>query len=146
MHQKRPFGVTLFVWMVLCLSAWGLLRLLGTLRWWDVLGRFNASLSPQYLAFTGAAWMVAGVVLLWSIWAGKRWAYLALPISIFIWMAEYWLERIFFQDPRANLIFMIAVTIAVSALTLLITYNRRTKEFLLKSEEHEQPDQDPTSA
>jgi hypothetical protein len=146
MPQKRPFGVTLFLWMVLCLSAWGLLRLLATLRSWEVLERFNSRLSPQYLAFTGAAWMIVGVVLLWGLWAGKRWTYLAIPISIFVWLAEYWLERIFFQDPRANLAFMIAITLAVSALTLLLTYNRRTKEFLLRSEEHEQPDQDPTSA
>jgi hypothetical protein len=146
MPRKRPFGVTLFLWMVLCLSAWGLLRLLATLRWWDVLDRFHSSLGPVYLVITGAAWMVAGVVLLWSIWAGKRWAYLAVPISIFAWLAEYWLERIFFQDPRANLPFMIAITIVVSAMILLITYNRKTKEFLLKSEEHEQSDQDPTSA
>ena len=132
--------------MVLCLSAWGLLRLLGALRWWDVLAQFNASLCPAYLAITGAAWLVAGVVLFWSIWAGKRWAYLAIPISIFIWLAEYWLERIFFQDPRANLAFMIAITLAISVITLLITFNRRTKEFLQKSEDYEQPDQDPKSA
>jgi hypothetical protein len=146
MPEKRPFGVTLFLWMVLCLSAWGLLRLLGALRWWDVLDRFGSRLNPAYLALTGAAWMAAGIVLVWSILAGKRWAYLAIPIAIFTWLAGYWLERIFFQDPRANLMFMIAVTIAISAVTLLITFNRRTKEFLLKSEEHEQPDQDPTSA
>src|SRR6187455_904543 len=146
MPKKRPFGVTLFLWMVLCLSAWGLLRLLAVLRWWDVLDQFQSRLGPAYLAVTGAGWMVAGAVLLWSIWAGKRWAYLAVPISIFIWLAEYWLERIFFQDPRANLTFMIAITIAISAVTLLITFNRKTKEFLVKSEEHEQPDQDPTSA
>lgn len=90
--------------------------------------------------------MVAGVVLLWSIWAGKRWAYLAVPMAIFAWLMEYWLERIFFQDPRANQAFMIAITIAVATMVLLITYNRKTKEFLLKSEEHEQSDQDPTSA
>jgi len=146
MPKKRPFGVTLFLWMVLCLSAWGLLRLLAVLRWWDVLDQFQSRLGPAYLAVTGAGWMVMGAVLLWSIWAGKRWAYLAVPISIFIWLAEYWLERIFFQDPRANLNFMIAITIAISAVTLLITFNRKTKEFLVKSEEHEQPDQDPTSA
>jgi len=146
MPKKRPFGVTLFLWMVLCLSAWGLLRLLAVLRWWDVLDQFQSRLGPAYLAVTGAGWMVVGAVLLWSIWAGKRWAYLAVPISIFIWLAEYWLERIFFQDPRANLTFMIAITIAISAVTLLITFNRKTKEFLVKSEEHEQPDQDPTSA
>jgi len=132
--------------MVLCLSAWGLLRLLATLRWWEVLDRFHSSLSPVYLMITGAAWMVAGVVLLWSIWAGKSWAYFAIPISIFAWLAEYWLERIFFQDPRANLTFMIVITIAIAAMVLLITYNRKTKDFLLKSEEHEQSDQDPTSA
>jgi hypothetical protein len=146
MSQKRPFGVTLFLWMVLCLSAWGLLRLLATLRSWDVLVRFDARLSPVYLAITGAGWMIVGAVLLWSIWAGKRWVYLAIPISIFVWLAEYWLERIFFQDPRANLTFMIAITIAISAVTLLVTFNRKTREFLVKSEEHEQPDQDPTSA
>ena len=146
MPKKRPFGVTLFLWMVLCLSAWGLLRLLAALRWWDVLDQFQSRLGPAYLAVTGAGWMVVGAVLLWSIWAGKRWAYLAIPISIFIWLAEYWLERIFFQDPRANLTFMIAITIAISAVTLLITFNRKTKEFLVKSEEHEQPDQNPTSA
>jgi len=146
MPKKRPFGVTLFLWMVLCLSAWGLLRLLAVLRWWDVLDQFQSRLGPAYLAVTGAGWMVVGAVLLWSIWAGKRWAYLAVPISIFVWLAEYWLERIFFQDPRANLTFMIAITIAISAVTLLITFNRKTKEFLVKSEEHEQPDQDPTSA
>ncbi len=132
--------------MVLCLSAWGLLRLLGTLRWWDVLDRFHSRLGPAYLAFTGAAWIIVGLVLMWSIWAGKRWAYLALPIAIFAWLAEYWLERILFQDPRANLVFMIAITIGIVVVTLLITYNRRTKEFLLKSEAHEQSDQDPTSA
>src|SRR5512139_3723762 len=121
MPEKRPFGVTLFLWMVLCLSAWGLLRLLGTLRWWDVLDRFGSRLGPPYLALSGAAWMVAGIVLLWGIWAGKRWAYVAIPISIFTWLAGYWLERIFFQDPRANLMFMIALTIAISAVTLVIT-------------------------
>ena len=146
MPKKRPFGVTLFLWMVLCLSAWGLLRLLAVLRWWDVLDQFQSRLGPAYLAVTGAGWMVVGAVLLWSIWAGKRWAHPAVPISIFIWLAEYRLERIFFQDPRANLTFMIAITIAISAVTLLITFNRKTKEFLVKSEEHEQPDQDPTSA
>ncbi|MGE5463836.1 MAG: hypothetical protein ACM3PS_10805 [Syntrophothermus sp.] len=146
MSRKRPFGVTLFVWMVLCLSAWGMLRLIAALRWWDVLDQFGARLGPLYLAITGAGWAVAGVVLIGSVWAGKRWAFLVIPLSVFLWLAEYWLERIFFQDPRANLPFMIYFSIALSAVTLIIAFNRNTREFLLKSEEHEQPDQDPKSA
>ena len=146
MFRKRPFGVTLLLWMVLFLSAWGLLRLIATLRWWQVLDQYGARLSPLYLAITGAGWAVAGVVLVWSIWTGKRWAYLAIPISIFLWLAEYWLERILFQDPRANLIFMISISIIFLAVALFCTFNRNTRDFLVKSEEHEQPDQDPTSA
>jgi len=96
MTQKRPFGVTLFLWMVLSLSAWGLLRFFAALHWWAVLNQFRARLSPLYLSITGVGWAVAGIVLLWSIWVGKRWSYLGVPASIALWLAEYWLERLFF--------------------------------------------------
>lgn len=146
MPQKRPFGVTLFLWMVLCLSAWGALRLSGTLRWWEVLSAFEARLSPVYLSITGAVWVVVGAVLLWSIWVGKRWSYPAIPISIFLWLAQYWVERIFFQAPRANLPFMVSASVILAGVTLVSTFNRKTRKFLLKSEEHEQPEQDSTPA
>jgi uncharacterized membrane protein len=146
MFQKRPFGVTLFLWMVLCLSAWGALRLSGAVRWWEVLSAFEARLSPLYLSVTGAVWMVVGAVLLWSIWAGKRWSYPAIPLSIFLWLVEYWVERMFFQAPRANLTFMVFASVILVVVTLISTFNRKTRKFLLKSEEHEQPEQDSTPA
>ena len=139
MPQKRPFGVTLLLWMVLSLSAWGSLRLIGALRWWDVLSHFQARLSPWYLSITGAGWTVAGIVLLWSIFVGKRWAYPAIPASVALWLVQYWLERIFFEAPRANLPFMIVVSLFLVVVTLAITFSQRTKNFLLRSEEHEQP-------
>ena len=145
MPHSRPFGVTLFLWMVLSLSVWGLLRLSAALTWRDVLTQFHASLSPLYLSITGAGWAVAGVLLLWSIWAGKRWAHPAIPIAIALWLAEYWIERIFFEAARANLAFMLVMSLILLAVTLLITFNRRTKDFLLKSEEHEQPEKHSVS-
>lgn len=146
MSQKRPFGVTLFLWMVLFLSAWGALRLSGSLSWWEVLSAYEARLSPLYLSITGAAWVVVGAVLIWSIFAGKRWSYPAIPLSIFLWLVEYWVERLFFQVPRANLPFMILVSLILAVITLFGTFNRKTRKFLLKSEEHEQPEQDSTPA
>jgi hypothetical protein len=137
MPQKRPFGVTLFLWMVLSLSGWGLLRFLGALRWWDVLARYQASLSPLYLAITGAGWILAGAVLLWSIWVGRRWSHPAVPISVCLWLVMYWIERLFFQAPRANLPFMIGVSILILTVTIICTFNQKTKLFLTKSEEHE---------
>jgi hypothetical protein len=131
--------------MVLFLSAWGAVRLAAALSWWDVLVQFGARLSPLYLSATGAGWIVAGAVLLWSIWAGRKWSYLAVPVSVFLWLVQYWIERIFFQAPRANLAFMVAVSITLMAIALTANLNRRTRNFLLKSEAHEQPEQDPTT-
>ena len=142
MLRKRPFGVTLLLWLVLSLSAWGVVRLLAALRWWDVLKEFGASLSPLYLSITGAGWAVIGIVLLWGIFSGKPWTRLAIPISIFLWLMGYWVERLFFESPRANLPFALLASILLLAVTLVSALNRKTKKFLMRSEEHEQPNED----
>ena len=146
MSKKRPFGVTLLLWIVLSLSAWGAIRLFASLRWWDVLYEFDARLSPLYLLITGAGWVLAGGILLWSMWSGKKWAQWAIPISISLWLVEYWIERLFFQSPRANLPFALFVSGLLLILIITITFNRNTKFFFVKSEEHEQANEDTTSA
>ena len=146
MFPRRPFGVTLLLWMVLCLSAWGLIRLIATLRWWDVLSEFKASLSPLYLSLTGAGWAVAGVVLLWSMWVAKPWSRLAIVVSILLWLAEYWIERLFFQQPRPKLLFTLAISALLLAVTFTSALNRSTKNFFTKSEEHEQSNENSAPA
>ena len=140
MVQKRPFGVTLFIWMVLCLSAWGLLRFFAALRWWDVLVQYGSRLSPLYLSITGVAWALVGAVLLWGMWVGKRWVYPAIPISVVLWLLEYWLERTIFQAPRANLTFMISASVVLVVIVWVAASNRNTRNFLLRSEEHDKPE------
>ena len=139
MLQKRPFGVTLLLWLVLCLSAWGAVRLLATLRWWDVLNEFESRLSPLYLSITGAGWLAAGLVLLWGLFSAKIWIRLAIPIAILVWVIEYWVERIFFESPRPNASFVLIFMVLVFIVTLISAFNRQTKEFFMRSEEHEQP-------
>jgi hypothetical protein len=146
MSETRPFGVTLFLWMVLSLSVWGAVRLFAALRWWDVLQEFDARLGPLYLFITGAGWVLGGGILLWSIWSRKAWARWAIPISIGFWLVEYWLERLFFQAPRANLPFASVLSTLLLILIIAITINRNTKNFFTRSEEHEQPNQDTTFA
>jgi hypothetical protein len=142
MFRKRPFGVTLLLWLVLSLSAWGVVRLLAALRWWNVLNEFGASLSPLYLSITGVFWAVVGIVLLWGLFSGKPWTRLAIPISVFLWLMGYWIERMFFEWPRANLPFALTASILLFLLTLVSVFNRKTKKFLMRSEEHEQPNED----
>lgn len=139
MLRRRPFGVTLLLWLVLSLSAWGLIRLLAALRSWNVLIEFEARLSPLYLSITGGGWVVAGIVLLWGMFSGKAWTRLAIPTSILLWVVQYWVERLFFESPRPNAAFALSVTTLLFIVTLISAFNRKTKEFFIRSEEHEQP-------
>ena len=146
MPRNRPFGVTLLLWLVLSLSAWGLVRWLAAVRWWDVLIEFEARLSPLYLSITGAGWVAVGIGLLWGLFTGKPWTRLAIPLSIFLWLMEYWIERIFFESPRANLPFAMIASIVLLTVTLVSALNRKTERFLTRSEEHEQPNENTESA
>jgi hypothetical protein len=141
MFRKRPFSVTLLLWLVLTLSAWGAVRLLATLRWWNVLTEFEARLSPLYLALTGAGWLLLGAVLLWGLFRGKLWISRAILVSILVWIVQYWIERMFFESPRANLVFALIATVGLFIVTFISAFNRKTKEFLIRSEEHEQPNE-----
>ena len=141
MFRRRPFGVTLLLWLVLSLSAWGGVRLIAALRWWHMLNEFEARLSPLYLTITGVAWKVAGAVLLWGLFSGKLWTIRAILASVSVWIIQYWVERIFFESPRANLFFAAIMTILLFIVTLISAFSRKTKEFFIRSEEHEQPTQ-----
>lgn len=140
MIQKRPFGVTLFLWMVLSLSVWGAVRCFAALRWWGVLYEFDARLSPLYLFITGAGWVLAGGVLLWNMWSGMAWARWGIPASISVWLLQYWIERLFYQSSRANLPFALTASALLLIVTLIITLHRSTNNFFIKGKEHEQPD------
>jgi hypothetical protein len=131
--------------MVLSLSAWGAVRLLAALRWWDVLYEFDARLSPLFLSITGAGWVAAGGVLLFGLWTGKAWARPAFVTAILLWLIEYWIERIFFQSSRANLYFALTGSVVILAIALIAALHRGTKLFFTKSEEHEPPDENPNS-
>ena len=146
MPQKRSFGVTLLLWLVLSLSAWGAVRVLGALRWWKVLNEFGARLNPLYLFTTGVAWIVVGIVLLWSLFGGKLWARLAIPVFVFVWIMEYWIERMFFESPRANFFFALISSILLLIVTFATASNQKTKKFFIRSEEHEQPNESSDSA
>lgn len=141
MFRRRPFGVTLLLWLVLSLTAWGAIRLIAALRFWTLLNEFEARLSSWYLSLNGAGWVVVGVVLLWGLFSGKLWTARAILVSMALWIVQYWIERLFFQAPRPNIPFAIFVTVLLFIVTVISAFNRKTKEFFIRSEEHEQPNQ-----
>jgi hypothetical protein len=146
MPQPRPVGVTLLLWAVLSLSAWGALRFAAALRWWDVLNEFDARLSPLYLSIGGAVWCVVGGVLFWAIFTSKPWLRPALLASAVLWYGQYWVERVFFQAAQANTGFVLILTTLLLATVIVSVNLPGTKHYFTTSEEHEQADQPTETA
>lgn len=143
-RARRPYGVTLLIWLVLSLSAWGGLRLLAALRWRDVLREFEAQAGPFYLAVSGAVWFVGGLFLLWSIWRGKRWSWAALLGAAGICAAWYWSERLLLQSARPNSAFALGATVLLLGITLIALFQRTTYRFLTHREDHERESKNTT--
>lgn len=131
-HPKRSFGVTLLLWLVLILSVWGVVRFFAALRWWDVLNEFEARLSPFYLSLTGAGWGAAGGVLAWGIVTRKAWSRIGVVVVACLWQVQYWVERIFFQSTRANLLFSSILLTLLLFGVLIIAFHPSTKYFFTK--------------
>jgi hypothetical protein len=108
----QPFRVTLLYWLVLILSAWNGLRLWTALLWREVLTEFSASPSPLVTAISGGMWMLAGLVLAWSIWRKKNWAASLLVGVAAGYSLWYWIERLAWQVPNPNWLFAGIVNLA----------------------------------
>ena len=145
MFRKRPFGVTLLLWLVLTLIVWGAVRFSAALRWRAVLTEFGSSLSVNYLSITGAGWGVVGCVLLWGMFTGKLWTRVAILTSVLVWLIQYWLERIFFESVRANLPFAITSSIMILGIAWTCALHKSTRNFLTKSEAYEQQNESTNS-
>ncbi len=135
--MRRPFSVTILLWLVLSLTAWSGLRLVSAIQWWSTLAEFASPPGPWYIAASGGFWLAVGIVLLWGIWRAKSWvqyALLASGVALALW---YWADRLLLQRPGANWPFALASTLLLLALFLVSLFVPGTKEFLSKREAHD---------
>lgn len=119
--MKRPFPVTLTLWVVLITIAWNILRTWTSIAWSDVLIEFSASILPIYGAIFGGIWVVTGIILYLGIWQGKAWAGKMLLGTASGYTVWYWSERFFFQNPRPNGMFAVIVNLGLLILIFFAT-------------------------
>ena len=98
---KRPFSVTLLVWVVLSFTVLNWLRFTEVLRLW----RFLATLEPApplfYLALIGLSWGVAGSALVWGLFLGRAWAPRLMQGAAILYTLYYWADRLSLANPTA---------------------------------------------
>jgi hypothetical protein len=133
--NRRPFRVTLLLWLVLIVSAWNGLRLSTALLWHDVLNEFSTQ--PVFIIIASSViWMVTGIIFIWSIWQKKAWAAKLLLGASAGYTVWYWSERFIWQNPHPNWLFVVIVNLGLLAFILFTSK-------LLAREAHERKDENP---
>ena len=134
--MKRPFSVTILLWLVLSLTAWSSLRFVSTILWWDTLLEFASPPGPLYIALSAGVWLIAGIGLLWGTWQAKVWTRYALletGVGFTVW---YWCDRLLVQVSHANWPFMLGATILLLIIVTICSVHPRTKAFFTKRENY----------
>jgi hypothetical protein len=129
MKTRRPHGVKFLTALVLIPAIWNSVRLAGAIRFWDTLSAYQGAGGPLYLAVSGAAWAGAGFVLAVALWQGKPWAWggaLGFFLSLEAW---FWFDRLAFQQPHNNNLFVLAMNGVCLALLLIVLFSRGVMNF-----------------
>jgi len=135
--MKRPFSVTILLWLVLSLTAWSGLRLATSIHWWGTLLEFATPPGPLYIAISGGFWLIASISLLWGIWRAKAWiryALLGAGAGFAVW---YWCDRLLFQMQRANWVFALIATVLLLIILSVCVFAPGTYTFFSKREAHD---------
>jgi hypothetical protein len=134
---RRPFSVTILLWLVLSLTAWSGLRLYSAIQWWGTLQEFASPPGPLYIAISAGVWLAASFLLLWGMWQVKAWiryALLGAGATLAVW---YWSDRLLLQRPSGNWPFVLVLTILLLAVLVVCVFAPGTKTFFSKREAHD---------
>jgi hypothetical protein len=132
--MKRPFSVTILLWLVLILITWSGLRLFSAIQWWGTLLEFASPPGPLYIAISGGFWLIAGIILLWGMWRIKVWiryALLGAGAGCTVW---YWCDRLLLQSAHENWPFVLGATVLLLIVVIVCIFHPRTKEFFTQRE------------
>ena len=127
--MKRPFSVTILLWLVLSLTAWSGLRLASAILWWGALLEFASPPGPWYISISAGVGLVTGIGLLWGMWQARPWIRAALVgagVGSTLW---YWCDRLVIQSLHANWPFALGATALLLVIVTICVAHPRTKEF-----------------
>jgi len=132
--MKRPFSVTILLWLVLSLTAWSGLRLVSAIQWWRTFSEFATPPGPLYIAITGGVWLIVGLGLLWGMWGAKTWIRKTLLATVAGFSIWYWCDRLFLQMAHKNWPFALGATVLILIIVMICVVHPHTKAFFTKRE------------
>ncbi len=128
--RERPIRITFLAIFALAFAAFYGLRVFDTVYYWKTLVEFGAK--PVYILLSGLVWLALGLLLVWGLWDGKRWAWLTALAGAVFYVAWYWLDRLLLQHPHSNGTFALISSSVLLLLVLIILFTPRARNYFLE--------------
>ena len=141
--KSRPVSVIILVVLVFYFAIWNGLRLSQAIYFWKTLLEYGAH--PLYIATSGGVWQMAGLLLVWGLWQGKTWAWLAAIVSAISYASWYWIDRLILQRPHSNWLFSMVVTLITLFFVLALLFLHSSRRFFPR-DDHERKSKNTASA
>jgi phosphate/sulfate permease len=94
---KQPRHVTILIMTVLTFTVLNGVRLYETILNWDLLIIYNAQPGPIYMAALSLAWILASLLILFTLIKGYPRSSLYMNLASILFACWYWLDRTLLQ-------------------------------------------------
>ena len=129
--RSRPRSVTLLVILVLTVAVVNLIRIAQAIQQWEFLEEFSP-VPPIYLLISGCFWGMAGLLLVWGLWTGRKWAPVWTGLAFLAYSAYFWVDRLAlpgYPGRNANWVFALGLNLALLGSAFWILYRKRSRVF-----------------
>ena len=131
-RPRRPVMLTLMFWVFVLWTVLGWLRFARALVQQSTIESILPKEIYWYILLAGLVWGLLGLLVLWGLARGSRWAKKLLWVAALFYPVSYWVERLFlWEDPNAqrNWPFMLLLTLLWFGLTFFVLRSKRVQGF-----------------
>jgi hypothetical protein len=121
--KRRPISFLLLVFALLLMSIYGWLRFQQSLILWNTLIEIEVWPGPLYLAISGAAWGMIGIITAIGLFLRQAWAWRLTRFAVFVIAIWYWFDRLVLVQSEAaqsNWAFMALLTLLAFGYTFSV--------------------------
>jgi hypothetical protein len=119
--KRHTFGVMALSVLITYFALMNGLRLGEAIFSWKVLVKYGAP--SIYICLIGGGWLIVGVFLVWSLWREKSWGKPAALVGTGLYTIWYWLDRLLFQKPHSNYLFVAIFDILIITLSFFVFFS-----------------------
>jgi|SRR3990172_9668266 len=133
--KGRPISVTILLLIVFFYTIWNVIRLYGTINFWDMMIIYNAYPGPIYHLMVSSTWIVIGIFCIIWVIKKKTWSILLLRVISVIYATWYWSDRFLFRNTLMSFWFPLIISLISLAIFMYLINLNITKNYFIVSKQ-----------